>query len=1020
VLPSGDLEWTPQPFAFQPGKTVRYIDYADGDDANPGTKAAPWKHHPWDAAATGQAAKASGPVTYVFKRGVIYRGTLKCDESGAEAEPIRLTSTPDWGDGEAMIYGSRRVTDFTRGADHPDIPEPDKVWVARIDRGKPRTLFMVDADGKSTRINLARTPNWDVSDPDDVMSQWWTWTNPNWWLAFQGKKPNAIEVDGKKLRAGVDPKHLTQDAEYYEGAYAWTEWGLPMMGMPYALKVKKFDPDKKALALGAPFFGGGMYMAGCRYYLEDKPHYLDAPGEYWFDRRGRGGTLYVRLPGDVDPNTVQIEAGDRIGLIEAQQMKHVHISGLSFRFDNRFWDLDALRFSGKDVQGGVIRVLGTADDVRISNCVFEHVGKAIRLETQRPGKDYIDNVVISDNVIHDCDYTAVAVHDTGSRGKRPPFAPVKRVDFLRNHLLRIGFRPPRSEKNFAVFITNQMFGEVAGNFLHRTAAAGLFLQPIKSVGEHRDAPIARVLVHHNKATDTLLASNDWGGIEVNQGGPAYIFNNVSGNPGGYMAWGNGARRFGFAYYIDGSFKKYLFNNIAWGKNNDPESKYANLSAFQEIIGFENTFFNNTAYKFRVASRRQGPQAGRGRYMGNLFRDISQVVFRHSDAKSKDPNAADVGEVAKEFNYPTLAYTANVFYQIDGTYGLFEGTGADYRKLENMREAMKKRDLLAWRVGVNAQSNPLPHAEKHDFRPDPDSAVVDAGVKAFVPWSLYATVGEWNFCRNNADPTHLIDDSWYMQTFYTDRSTYQYMPRFPLKAVNVEAEDYVQGPLEDWTAGVLRLNGKNQYAVLTHGHLTRDWTYTHKKKTHTVKGEQVKTVDMDTNSFLVEMHLKVEADCPPAGLVRKIGAQTGYELELLDGGQIRMTLRSDGRQDQAVARANLADGKWRHLLVEVDRSKWMISFYLDGKRIGAGGLQNVQPSASLSNDADFLVGRSSSDGYLAAELDFLRVCRGSLADARTTIEELYAWQFDGPFLRDFAGQAPRGQRRDAGALEAAPR
>jgi hypothetical protein len=43
-----------------------------------------------------------------------------------------------------------------------------------------------------------------------------------------------------------------------------------------------------------------------------------------------------------------------------------------------------------------------------------------------------------------------------------------------------------------------------------------------------------------------------------------------------------------------------------------------------------------------------------------------------------------------------------------------------------------------------------------------------------------------------------------------------------------------------------------------------------------------------------------------------------------------------------------------------------------------------------------------------------------AVARTTIEELYAWQFDGPFLRDFTGRKPVGERRDAGAIEAAAR
>ena len=47
---------------------------------------------------------------------------------------------------------------------------------------------------------------------------------------------------------------------------------------------------------------------------------------------------------------------------------------------------------------------------------------------------------------------------------------------------------------------------------------------------------------------------------------------------------------------------------------------------------------------------------------------------------------------------------------------------------------------------------------------------------------------------------------------------------------------------------------------------------------------------------------------------------------------------------------------------------------------------------------------------------MRIVLGTMVDAKMTIEELYAWQFDGPFLRDFAGRAPTGAGRDAGAIE----
>ena len=55
-----------------------------------------------------------------------------------------------------------------------------------------------------------------------------------------------------------------------------------------------------------------------------------------------------------------------------------------------------------------------------------------------------------------------------------------------------------------------------------------------------------------------------------------------------------------------------------------------------------------------------------------------------------------------------------------------------------------------------------------------------------------------------------------------------------------------------------------------------------------------------------------------------------------------------------------------------------------------------------------------EGFAGA-IDFLRVCRSTLAESKTSIEELYAWEFDGPFLRDFANKAPADGKRDAGAI-----
>ena len=50
---------------------------------------------------------------------------------------------------------------------------------------------------------------------------------------------------------------------------------------------------------------------------------------------------------------------------------------------------------------------------------------------------------------------------------------------------------------------------------------------------------------------------------------------------------------------------------------------------------------------------------------------------------------------------------------------------------------------------------------------------------------------------------------------------------------------------------------------------------------------------------------------------------------------------------------------------------------------------------------------------------MRMARGTLADSKTTIEELYAWQFNGPFLCDFTGHKRPDDGGCAGAIDDQP-
>lgn len=1024
VLPNGDLEYAPEPFVFQKGAAVRYIDYETGsDDKDGASQQTAWKHHPWDPNATGQAKSCKGIYTYIFKRGVIYRGMLNANESGESGNPIRLTSDPSWGSGEACFYGSEAVTGWKKGG-NDKMPETDKVWSTELTFA-PRLVGVVDRDGKMTRLKLARTPNWEMVDPDNILSQCWTWEN----------KQNGM-VDGKN-QLGIDTQHLTEPADYYLGAYVWSEWGL-VMSSPFGVKVEKFDPVKKSISFGGPWGPGGGWLNGLwkgqRYWLEDKPQYLDEPGEFWFDKKEKGesGTLYVRLPGDVEPSSVTVEAAQHRTLIESKGMNHVDISGLSFRFGNIWWFFEHQSWQG-DSDTAAIRLRGSGTNIAIHHCRFEYLPQGINMIAIEK-KDRIDNISITDNEIGYADHGAMAISQGPfTRECRP--GSLGRVQVLRNRIYQVGFRSVRTNGNFALTVRFPEVAEIAGNIIDRCGSAGIMTAGGKDGPTFQDEPLTRLLIHHNKVTAALLLASDWGEIESGMGGPVYIYDNVTGNPGGMRLWGTQDQRWGPAYYIDGAYKHYLFNNIAWGTANDPKNMFtASAAGFAEIIGYQCSWFNNTVYKFLRGSVRTAPEAGRNKYMGNIFQDISSFIFSHSDAKRMAPNAHDAAKQADAFNYESNAYTQNVFYDVapkiwpapgsqpggalTGRFAVFEATGGDHPDLDSFAKAMADHKALASDGGVMADKAPLVDAANHDFRPAPGSAAIHHGVKVFVPWSLVAVVGEWNFTPDQADPTQVIDEHWYLRAPMLNRQTYHKSPMFPLKALNVTLADYVDGPLEDWTRGALKLNGRDQYLTLANIVMPPPQDNAAPEvKPATPGGKPAKKeipMDFDPQvaqtSFIVEVYLKPESQA--SGIVMEKMTDRGYRLVLNDRGTVQFTVVTGATRQEVTSAKSLADGQWHHLIAECDRQSKKLTLYVDGKKDAQA--EGIGPDESLASTADLFVGGTPKGHCLAATLDFLRLSRGSLADAQTSIEELYAWEFDGPQLRDFCGRKPAG-KRDAGAI-----
>ncbi len=1013
VLPTGDLEWAPQPFEFQPGGSVRYIDFESGEDANDGlSKTTPWKHHPWDPNASGTAQACKGTHTYVFKQGVVYRGEMDANESGTLAAPIILTRDPSWGKGPAVICGSEAVTRWKQDAGNSLIPEPEKVWFVDLDWA-PRNVWMIGTDGAVTRIALARTPNWTITDPDDIKSEWWTWKNP--------RKPfdNYATLNGRRRHQAFDKEGInsSKPQDYYEGAIVWTTKGW-VMGSPFPARVLAVNRENGALTFPGQWGGGPSYkiIRGCRYYLEDKPHYLDSPGEFWFDKKARGGRLYIRLPGDQDPNSARVEVAKRIHMIDSSGMNHVHIRGLTFRFSNVYWNLAAAPYwvsqTSIDVEPGCIRLLGSGTHIEVTHCTFEHVHKGVRLKATGR-RDAIDKIVVDDNVFSHADSGGVELADGTTYGDvDPPMGRLYDVRVMRNQFEHIGIRPDLFGQGRALVVDFAQTAEVAGNVFARVCAQGIDVRGAKPSGAATDRPFTRILIHHNKAVDTLLNVDDFGGIETWQGGPAYVYNNISGNPGGYRNWDhvlspNTEDRFGHAYYLDGAFKNYYFNNIAWGKSKGPTGTAANTAAFQEIISYQNTFFNNTIYNFVRGSRRQEPQAGRVKFLGNVWQGLGRRVFRDADPAETEAGGdkADAPARRDRFAIDTNAYARNVFYESGESFGVFEPSGRWHRTRQSFQEALESYQPLAATVGVMAEQSPLRDPAAHDFRPSVNSAARGLGAKVFVPWSLYETVAEWNFYPIQGEPQRILDEHWCMSPYYMGRGDYYRLPSYPLHGVNITLSDYQEGPLENWTTGALHFNGRNQHAVLTNEVVNREVILGSRNGTpsRTVRGEDLRNPQIYTSNFLIEVYFKTAPGHKGATLIQKM-ADGGYALLVNEAGGVTLTAQAVDAKASLASHGAINDGQWHHVITEADREAATFTIYIDGRQDSRG--PGVGAGVSLANDADLYVGGMPQGHNLDGAIEFMRLARGTLADAKTTIEELFAWEFQGPFLGDFTGRAVR--------------
>lgn len=1063
-----------------------YIDFATGNDNNSGTEeGSAWKHHPWDVS----LSSASTPVinrgkckNYYFKKGVIYRGSLKALDSGEAGSPIVLSS---WGDGNAQIFGSERFTTGwaeCKDEECAEIPQAARahVWYRDTTPDFSHTPMMVyELQGDNvTKLNIARSPNWAITNPDDPRTGWWEFSgytfqrtlelddtsgfalgdqiyNSSYAPASRGITRiyeigvNFIKTATTEVAAGdfavgnritngtvthtiskltvLETKYEDEvnlsgmPDDYWKDGIVWYE---DYAFWPRNAKILSFNSNSHEISFKGirdQYINKEHY----RYFIEGLPQLLDTANEWVYINSGpHAGRIYLMLSNGRSPNDTTLEIAREQHFLEIEEKQYITVQGLEMEFFNGVNFLgdpqgyspryaDFARANNPEYSTSVIRITGNSSNITVSDCDIKYSSQGIGFFPNGKNK-LLHHLTFENNRIAHMEANAI----NGLLGEGmgmlqwawswwpPQQSRIRYIEINHNNIDDTGLRALTWNPTGAIGLYDTEMAEVSYNQISNTATPGIniagpgYWDNTKGYWEGyegMDYPLQRILVHHNTLENTCLMNEDMGGLEVWHGGPTYVYDNISGNAIGEM-YGDKTQHptrtkyyrtgaFAPAFYSDNGYKNYVFNNIFWGKNNNEEDFIYNSVGYNDYDSDINTVFNNTIYNCAVGIHKGGGTDNRNYYLNNLIINTGE---RYISDRVTDNSELD-----------SIAYAYNIFNDHGGSiFGMLQldQTMVTY---DDFVEKLTEKQSLSLNPGKEVSGDQVINETGHDFHLKSGSLAIDAGKKVFVPWGLYQVAGEWGFYKNRADITRIMDehinwneDWWSREEVWNGRP-----PRMDLTASEISAINFQNGILEEWIEGALRLNGSSQYLSRANG--------------------SSGLLNMNSNNLLIEAVLKIDNSESKGGIVEKTDGAYGYSL-CLENGKVIMELEFGKNSCSRISAKNINDGAWHHILAQADRSDAQgINIYIDGQLSNDAFTGTMNSTQSLTNSSDFIVGRAGANEYLAGTFDFLRISRGTLEDAQTTINELYDWEFNGPFLKDFYGNALYGASRDAGAVEYVP-
>ncbi len=289
---------------------------ADGNDANDGSQSKPFAtvQRARDAVrATKAKGPLAGPVTIVLAGGT-YRldKTLEFgpEDSGAADAPITYKAAPGQ---RPVLSGGRAVTGWRQAG--------DGLWKANVPGIKEDRWYFHQLFVNGHRRTRARTPNQGFLYTEGILAPY---DRAKWWAAdIEAKR-------GFRYRPGDIRRWRNFDDAMIVVYHSWTT-SIHL--------ITALDEPERAVRL-APRSGwpiGHWWEYNTRYHVENVGEALDAPGEWYLDRKS-GELTYWPLPGEDMTQAVVVAPVVRQTLVAfrgdpaaKKYVEHLRFEGISFQ-----------------------------------------------------------------------------------------------------------------------------------------------------------------------------------------------------------------------------------------------------------------------------------------------------------------------------------------------------------------------------------------------------------------------------------------------------------------------------------------------------------------------------------------------------------------------------------------------------------------------------------------------------------------------------------------------------------------